>query len=619
MQIKVTGASTYEQAQGEVPAAVQVITREEIRAFGWRTIDAALASLPGVYTAYDRQNTFFGFRGLGLPGDYNSRVLLMINGNRINDPTYDSAPFGYTFPLDIDMVERIEFIPGPGGAVYGQNAMFAVINIVTRDAAGSSGLELAGATQTPQGLWQGRASGAAHLPGGVSVLLSASSLDARGQNLYYDYTGSGIAGVADGMDGERDRQLFARLERGPWAFDLVDGEEVKGDPTGAYGADPLVPGQNQTTGLTTTQLRYQDRFDAQQLQLTARLFSGQEHYREWQSYSGSWYDTVADGHWFGGELQLLAAEIDAHKILAGLEYQDNTHADESVYSISYPSTDDFVPSSGWRGGAYAQDEWHLADALTWTLGLRADRTNSYGTRLSPRAGLIWQATAATTLRASYGSAQRAPNAFERVFSEADSELSNPGLRGERIDTAELIVDQRIARDFAVRASIYHWTLLDLIQAYISPITGVGQYQTGNIVRARGAELSADRTWDSGWRLRGSISLQDAEQERSPPLPNSPRTLGKLEVSGPLPWLGLQLAYEWQFVSSRLDDSGVDEGAYAVSNVQLVADGWLRGLELSLGAYNLFDKAYEQPDGDYGWMSSIAQDGLSVRVKAVYRF
>ena len=62
MQIGVVGASKYEQKQSEVGAAVSVITRQEIKAFGWRTLDQALASLPGVYVTYDRQFTYLGVR-----------------------------------------------------------------------------------------------------------------------------------------------------------------------------------------------------------------------------------------------------------------------------------------------------------------------------------------------------------------------------------------------------------------------------------------------------------------------------------------------------------------------------------------------------------------------------
>src|SRR5687767_52272 len=133
METTVTSASKYTQRQDETAAAVTVITRSQIKAFGWRTLDQALASLPGIHITYDRQYSYLGTRGFGLPGDFNTRVLLAINGNRANDVVYDAALLGREFPVDMDLVERIEFIAGPGGAVYGQNAMFGVINVITRN------------------------------------------------------------------------------------------------------------------------------------------------------------------------------------------------------------------------------------------------------------------------------------------------------------------------------------------------------------------------------------------------------------------------------------------------------------------------------------------------------
>ena len=69
-----TAASKYAQPQHEVAASVSVITREDIRTFGWRTLGEALASLPGFHTTYDRLYTYIGARGLGVPGDYKPGV-----------------------------------------------------------------------------------------------------------------------------------------------------------------------------------------------------------------------------------------------------------------------------------------------------------------------------------------------------------------------------------------------------------------------------------------------------------------------------------------------------------------------------------------------------------------
>ncbi|MDH4061750.1 MAG: TonB-dependent receptor plug domain-containing protein, partial [Aquincola sp.] len=182
LEVTVVGASKYEQKQSEVAAAVSVITRGEIQAFGWRTLADALASLPGIHTTYDRQYIYLGTRGFGLPGDLTARVLITINGNRVNDPVYDGGPVGHDFPLDMALVERIEFIPGPGGAVYGQNAMFGVVNVITRNGYDLDGVELAAAAQHPQRLREGRASWGKRMDNGVDVVFSASGLHSRGED-----------------------------------------------------------------------------------------------------------------------------------------------------------------------------------------------------------------------------------------------------------------------------------------------------------------------------------------------------------------------------------------------------------------------------------------------------
>lgn len=68
MNISIVGASKYEQKQQQVAAAVSVITRADIRTYGWRTLNEALSSLPGIHPTYDYQYEYLGTRGFGLPG-----------------------------------------------------------------------------------------------------------------------------------------------------------------------------------------------------------------------------------------------------------------------------------------------------------------------------------------------------------------------------------------------------------------------------------------------------------------------------------------------------------------------------------------------------------------------
>jgi outer membrane receptor protein involved in Fe transport len=620
MDLTVTGASKYEQTQSEVAAAVSIITRDDIRAFGWRTLDQALASLPGIHTTYDRQYSYLGARGFGLPGDYNTRLLITINGNRTNDAVFDSSPSGRDFPLDLDLVERIEFIPGPGGAVYGQNALFGVVNVITRKGAAVDGVELAGGWQGRQALRDGRASFGKLLDNGTEVLLSVSGMRAKGEDHFLSFGASGTApGVAVGMDGERTQQFLGRVAKGPWAFELVDGYRRKDDATASYLADPLVAGQYQSDHYTLVQARYEQSLSGDTLRLQARLFAGSERYKGVFNYGGA-FDFSAISEWRGGELRLLYTAITHHKLMVGMELQDNTRAKQQSPDLANTGNDLLISSPGAHTGLYAQDEWRIADTLTATLGLRLDRSTTTETAASPRLALIWRAAPATTLKALYGRAHRAPSAFERDYNDESAQVANPTLKGESIDTVELVADHRVSSDLNLRGSVYQWTIHDLITlGTYAADENFTQYQTGGTANAKGIELSADKTWTSGARLRGSLSLQRARYTQGVVLLNSPQLLGKLGFSSPLPLAGLRLGYELQYDSARRTRDGSDTRGYAVSNLHLSTDKWVKGMELGLGIRNLFDKRYVHPAADSNHQNALEQDGRSVRLQASYKF
>ena len=618
LEVTIVGASKYEQKQSEVAAAASVITRQEMKAFGWRTLGEALSSLPGVHTTYDRQYLYLGTRGFGLPGDLNTRVLVTVNGNRINDPTFDQGPFGSDLPLNMDLVERIEFIPGPGGAVYGQNAMFGVVNVVTRGAASLDGAELALIYQSPQSLREGRASWAKVLDNGVHVVASVSGMQARGEDRFFEFGKSGLSGVAASLDGERVRHLFSHVSSGAWSFDLVHGYRRKGDPTAGFLSDPLVPGQFQADRTTTVQLQYQDSFSAGKLDVLARLFMGRQRFSSLQSYATP-FGNPAASDWRGTEVRLLSKAVANHKTMVGIELQDNFRTDQALFDIANPASNIFIPGSGYRAGLYAQDEWRVADTLSATLGLRFDRNSFTGNKLSPRAALIWSPSPATNLKALYGRAHRAPNVFERDHGDGISQAANLQLKGESIDTLELVADHRVGGDLLLRGSLYQWKMQNIVTLGIDPATGLAQYQSGDGVMARGLEMSADQTWTSGVRLRGSLSLQNVAQAAGPELPNVPKVLGKINLSAPLPFMGWRAGYEFRYDGRRLSLDGTRLGGYAVSNLHLGTDALAKGLELSLGIHNLFDKRYAHPAADTNWQNALEQDGRSVQAKMTYQF
>lgn len=619
INIQVVGASKYEQRQSEVPAAVSVITRAEIEAQGWRTLDEALASLPGLYGTYDRQYLYLGTRGFSLTGDYNTRLLLTINGNRVNDPTYDAGPFGRHFPLDLALIDRIEFIPGPGGAVYGQNAMFGVVNVITRHGAGLDGAELALAGQDTQRRGEARLSWGHRFDSGWDLLLSASRLHARGENRPFDYGSAGQQGVAAGLDAEQDREWFARISHGDWSLEHSAGLRRKDDPTGAYFSDPLVRDQYQADRFSLTQLQYASRATDERWQFSARLFQGCEGYDSRLRYSGGWFAFPGGGRWHGAEVRWVSQAWTDHKLMLGWEGQANRRLDQHIQDLTDPANDRLIRGKGFRIGLYAQDEWRLSDRLVASLGLRLDRNESTGRHRSPRAALIWQAGTDTTLKALYGRAHRAPNAYERNYDDGLTQVASPDLKGESIATSELVADHRVGSQLGLRASLYHWEMSHLVTLGIDPASGMIQYQSGLPVRALGVELSADRTWTGGARLRGSLSFQDVNQSGGMHLANSPRLLAKANASLPLPTAGLQAGLSWRHDGARRTVSGQRLGGYSVVDLNLLTRSLLPRTDLAFTLRNLLDRRYQHPGADSNWQSAFEQDGRSLRLELTTRF
>ena len=162
----------------EAPASVTLITAKDIQEHGYRTLAAVLQSVRGFFVTNDRNYSSLGVRGFLRPGDFNSRVLLLVDGHRLNDDVYDQAMIGTEFPIDVDLIERIEVIRGPVSSLYGSNALFGVINIFTKRRRDLAGLQLA-ASAASFNTKQGRISYGGQL-GPLDFLMSGSFYGSRG-------------------------------------------------------------------------------------------------------------------------------------------------------------------------------------------------------------------------------------------------------------------------------------------------------------------------------------------------------------------------------------------------------------------------------------------------------
>jgi iron complex outermembrane receptor protein len=199
----VSAAAKHPQPSRLAPSAVTVVTREDIRRLGYRTLAEALRSVRGFYGTHDRNYDYIGVRGFLRPGDYNDRILLLVNGHAYNDDVYQTAHLGYDFGIDLEAVERIEVIRGPGAALYGGNALFAVVNVVTLNAKDAPGVRPLVETGS-FGRKRGQVSVGHTFAGGPEVFASGSVLDVNGpEELFYPpydrpQTNFGVARNADG-------------------------------------------------------------------------------------------------------------------------------------------------------------------------------------------------------------------------------------------------------------------------------------------------------------------------------------------------------------------------------------------------------------------------------------
>jgi len=139
---KVYGASKYEQNTTQAPASVSIVTADEIRKYGYRTLADVLRGMRGLYVSDDRNYSYLGVRGFLRPGDYNTRVLVLVDGHRINENIYDARLLRARWHRRRrpDRARRVH--PRASSSIYGSSAFFGVINVITRSAADIRGVNV---------------------------------------------------------------------------------------------------------------------------------------------------------------------------------------------------------------------------------------------------------------------------------------------------------------------------------------------------------------------------------------------------------------------------------------------------------------------------------------------
>lgn len=622
---KVFTASRHEQRVIDAPASVTVITADEIRKYGYRTLADILRSIPGLYVSNDRNYSYLGVRGFGRPGDYNSRVLLQIDGHRLNDNIYDSAAIGTEFPLDIDLIDHVEFARGPGSSLYGSNAFFGIINIFTRRGHEIS-RELSASAEGNE-TWKGRGSYGAKYNSGFETLLSGSLLYSKGErNIFYpEFAQDPNGPYYRNNDYDTAKSFYSRFSSGDVTLSGLYQTREKGIPTGAFGTV-----FNSKPNYTSDDRGYADLAYKRTLgdagSVAARLYYDAYVYKGEYTYDklGGLPHVVnqdrANGRWWGADAETTLTPWQGHRVSVGGEFRANltmsqANFDETPYNSFL---DDNRRSTNW--GLFVQDEYRISPSLLLSAGVRYDNFEHFDS-VNPRASLICQPTATTTFKLIYGEAFRAPNIFERYYNDGGNTASaNPDLKPEEIRTYEAVWEQYFGAAYNTAVSGYYSRIDNLISQTTDPASGLIVFRNVEKINAVGVEMSLQGKWESGLQGRFSYTLQEAALvESGVRLYNSPRNLAKANVSIPLYNKVLFLSPELQYTSPRLTLAGNRIRDVLLANLTLLSHDLIKGVDASASVYNLFDTSYGDPGAGEHLQDIIRQGGMNFRFKLTYRF
>jgi outer membrane receptor for ferrienterochelin and colicins len=615
----VFGASERLQPVTEAPASVTIVTADEIRRYGYRTLGEILGSVRGFFVTNDRNYSYVGIRGFGRPGDYNARLLLLVNGHRVNDNVYDQAAIGTELGIDVAMFDRVEVIRGPASSLYGTSAFFAVVNVITRSGASTPGaaVEVEAGTLGSQ---LARGSFGRRFANGMDVAVSGTFERSHGiDQLYMPAFDSPDTnhGVAQDLDGEQLGEAYARFGLRDWTITGTFGSRRKDVPTASF--DTLFNSQSPREQTIDTHAAVDAQYDHSvgRTRIAADVFYDRASYGGIYPFAGEAgtaavlvnSDGFLGARW-GAAGHATRPLPGRQTMTAGGEFIANVSQNQwSIYDD--PSLGGFdIDQSSKQSAAYLQDEIKISPWLLVSAGIRYDHYE-YFAKTTPRGALIVTPSANQSFKYLYGQAFRAPNAYELYYFGNAAAYLQP----ESIATHELVWEQYAGEWLRTSASVYRYDASQLLALRVVDTDALfGNYAFVNegTARAKGVELEGEVRTKRAVQLLASYARQTASDETNSALTNSPEHMAKLRFSAPTPWRQATASFEIQHLSSRRTLTGAAADAVTIANATVTGRltrsfGWLATVR------NLFGEQYGDPASAEHLSDVIPQNGRTLRV------
>jgi outer membrane receptor for ferrienterochelin and colicin len=636
----VEAASRAAESIDDAPASVSLVTSPELRAMRYPTVAEALRGVRGVFVSDDRGYKSVGFRGFGRPGDYGNRVLVLIDGQPTNDNWLWSSYVGYDLRTDLEDVERIEVVRGPGSILYGTGAFSGVINLVMAGPDSPDGREV-GVSVADDGVARTRARVTQHFTKDSGIWTSVAAGRGQGRDIFVrEYVPDGppsVNGTARGVDGFQVGTISGRVWwkslSAQWHLNHHDKQLPGGQFIATFGDQRT----HQADTRAFLEAKLEPKISDQLESLTrahANVYAYRAAFARMPADGGVERDTF-DGIWVGAEQRVVWKPVSLLRVTLGGEFQDHLKAHETGRDESTTITDDDHPFTLVAG--YGIADISPTNALKVSAGARFDSYSTFGASLNPRIAVIVKPYEAGNIKILAGKAFRAPGIYELFNVSGGGQRQSSGLKPENLYSAELEYSHRFSRTVVGIVSTYAHYIENLIALRDLPdatptAPSYAYGNTGAPVGTLGGETELRREWKEGWMVSASYSFQKSRYLRSGSLgdfigfkratdlrevPNSPSHLASIKGGVPILGRALMLMNRISIEGPRPDRNdreGPDQPAQRDTPPAVLWDivfsgaeaRW--GLSYALGVYNAFDTRWSVPVSAEFRQTTMPQNG-----------
>lgn len=621
---EVTSVSRKQQNLYTAPAAVYVITEDDMRRRGVRNVPEALAMAPGISVAAVDGNKW-AISSRGFSSVYSNKLLVQIDGRSIYTPAF-SGVYWDQHILPIQDIERIEVIRGSGATLWGANAVNGIINIITKQASDSQGGKLR-ASVSDQDSGTASLSYGGSFDEGSDYRVNVQTTE-KGSNSRYD-------GLGDAEDDFQSKNISFRIDHALANDDF----SITGGYQDAKEQQTLSVLNQPPPSFFTTD--YVDEFDLSSWYLNSNWIrfheSGAEsrlqfyidNYERGEVYLGQ--DVVT----YDLDYQLSLAPVGNHSVITGLGYRKINADFTNSYAVSVTPAENNLDLYNF----FIQDEISLVpEQLSLTLGSKFEHNDFTGWEIQPNLRIAYTPVSGHFAWGAISKAVRTPSIAENgstiqggVTVPITSWVQGTDQQiSEDITTYELGYRYFGSNVYTLDAAIFYSKYSDYIS--YEPIS-LNTFQMNNKLSGRsyGVELSSVWQATSKWQLATSYSFLDVDMEADSDSLD-PLSLTVLNNSYAQHMFKLHSAYdlssEWAFdIWFYYSDEVPIPSNYALFQGISVEDvistnmrlGWrpTPDIEVDLTGYNLFDSPNLQSVGES--FSKPTEIGQSVSLTLHWSF